>query len=94
MLPGPRNGLLKLHSMDLSGLHKASLTDQTMSLFYCFLQLSKTVTVFLGGSVDSYRIVTYDWATQTYSANPTKVIKGRQLHTIHLWLFTIFKNRL
>ena len=38
-----------------------------------FLQLNDTMTVFMGGSVDNYRIVTYDWSTQTYTANTAKV---------------------
>ncbi len=38
-----------------------------------FLQLNDTMTVFMGGSADNYRIVTYDWSTQTYTANTAKV---------------------
>jgi len=36
-------------------------------------QLSDTITVFMGGSVDNYRLVTYDWSTQTYTPNIAKV---------------------
>jgi hypothetical protein len=31
------------------------------------------MTVFMGGNVESYRIATYDWSTQTYTPNLAKV---------------------
>lgn len=57
-------------------LHTEDQSDHGL----CALQISETVSGFFGGNINNHSIVTYDWATESYTQHPTE-LQGERLRS-------------
>ena len=48
-------------------------TYKTNKNFLIYLQINNHTTAFLGGNLDNFKIVTFDWNLNSYIVNPNRV---------------------